>query len=95
MGIIKLFIMLAAVWMVGSSLVEFKMRRDYYIAGCDTRQCVRTGWTYVSQHELDVRKSSRERNFQNLCPDWRDANWFGRNVTERNLSWCADYVERL
>lgn len=95
MGIIKLGIMLFVVWLIASAFVDWNRRMSYYREGCDMHACVASGLGYVSQHEIDVERDSRKRNSKNLCPAWRDASWFGRNVTYRDLSWCADYIERL
>ena len=37
----------------------------------------------------------REATYSTLCPTWRDAGWWEKNVQRRNLSWCADYLDRL
>jgi hypothetical protein len=37
----------------------------------------------------------RDRVYKNLCPEWRDQNLFGRYVTYRSRTWCADYLDRL
>ncbi|MCY1360028.1 hypothetical protein D9M69_466360 [compost metagenome] len=54
---------------------------------------------------MDMRKASkvdqvavdrsRERNFEYLCPEWRDATSFQRLTHLRGISWCEDYVGRL
>lgn len=37
-----------------------------------------------------------ERTFEVLCLDWRDGNWFDRNMGQyRDRRWCKDYVHRL
>ncbi|TBH28167.1 hypothetical protein ELG63_36380 [Rhizobium leguminosarum] len=54
---------------------------------------------------MDMRKASkvdrvaedrsRERNFQYLCPEWRDATSYQRLTHLRGISWCENYVGRL
>jgi hypothetical protein len=48
-------------------------------------------WGSSDEQRIEV----RDRVYKNLCPEWRDQNLFGRYVTYRSRTWCADYLDRL
>lgn len=48
-------------------------------------------WGTTESQMTDVRNST----YSKVCPNWRDASWWGKNVQLRNFSWCEDYLDKL
>ncbi|ANL47572.1 hypothetical protein AMC87_CH02907 [Rhizobium phaseoli] len=37
----------------------------------------------------------RERVFRTFCDDWKEKNFWERNISFRDRKWCDGYVDRL
>ncbi|WP_313194095.1 hypothetical protein [Shinella zoogloeoides] len=42
-----------------------------------------------------IRQAGYDEYYQNVCPEYFKASFFGRLWTYRTLSWCEDYRDRM
>ena len=100
MRFVQLCVMGYVFWLGAGSLVKFVDQGAWFEAHCDVSACYRKGLFSFERYGEPERRERlaqefREKNFRIVCPMWEQTSYLGRMTGYRDLSWCADYSDRL